>query len=105
MTDTPQTRLTCRASNGRFRIAGRPVERGVISYYAALTLPDAESLADWAARINGAMAADQAAGRLEARRATPVKVTGRPELPAPGRRESSRATNHANPGVTRRSTG
>lgn len=63
MTDTPRTRLTCRASNGRFQLAGKPVERGVVSYYAALTLPDAGSLADWAARINEAAQRDRAAGR------------------------------------------
>jgi hypothetical protein len=52
--------LTCRALNYTFD----GVERGVLSYYAARTLPAAPGLAEWAAAINAQAEADVSAGRL-----------------------------------------
>ena len=39
-------------------------ERGVISYYAAKTLPEVATFADWANAIAVAIAADARSGRL-----------------------------------------
>ncbi len=68
-------RLTCRAQNSGFRIGDKVVVRGVVSYHAARTLADAESVADWAARMNEGLARD---------RGIPVEVTGRATILLPG---------------------
>ena len=56
--------LTCRARNYRFEQQGSPQERGVISYYATQSLPQATTVASWLERIEALAQADLQQERL-----------------------------------------
>jgi hypothetical protein len=56
--------LACRARNYSFAHQGRHDERGIISYYAAQSLPQATTLASWLQLIEARASADLGQGRL-----------------------------------------
>ncbi len=60
-------------------------ERGVISYYAARTLPEVATFADWANAIALAVAADARSGRLPRTHRPLLQVLGDGSQPLPGR--------------------
>jgi len=60
----PGAELTCRARDYRFKHAGSPRERGVVSFYAARTLAQATTFAAWLQRIEALISADVHAKRL-----------------------------------------
>jgi hypothetical protein len=60
-------------------------ERGVISYYAAQTLPEVATVADWANAITQAVAADARSGRLPRTHRPLLQMIGDGRRPLPGR--------------------
>ena len=60
----PGAELTCRARNYVFGWGRGMQERGVISYYAARALPEAQAFEGWLAGIAGLLEADAHSGRL-----------------------------------------
>jgi hypothetical protein len=60
----PGADLACRARNYRFAHDTGQRERGVISYYAAHTLPQATTLGSWLRLIETRSGADHREGRL-----------------------------------------
>ena len=75
MDDAGLDRLACRAQNSGFLVGDELELRGVVSYHAARTLGEAQSVADWAERINEGLAPE---------RMVPLRVTGRATIPLPG---------------------
>lgn len=48
----------CRAYDHEFSVDGIPTIRGIVSYYAAKTLPDVKTVGEWIGAIHRAAAAD-----------------------------------------------
>ena len=60
----PGMELTCRGNNFNLPPGRQAQPRGVLSYYATITLPQAVTVGDWLDRIHTAVQADQDAGLL-----------------------------------------
>ncbi len=86
MDDEGRSRLACKAKNSAFDVDGRKVDRGVVSYYAASTLTEAETVSDWAARINAAIRRDRKADKLPASLWVQVRVAGNAAIDLLGER-------------------
>ena len=56
--------MVCQTSSFNFDSTEGKVKRGVISYYATKTLPDASSVESWRQLMSDAMAEDAKNGRL-----------------------------------------
>jgi hypothetical protein len=76
--------LVCQARNYLFGWGRGLQERGVISYYAAQTLPEAATVADWANATALAVAADARSGRLPRTHRPLLQVIGDGRRPLPG---------------------
>lgn len=81
--DEGQRKLECKAHNAVFEIRGEPVERGVVSYYAARALPGAGSTADWVRRMTEDFRRDAEAGRIAADVRLKLRIAGNPSLGLP----------------------
>ena len=57
--------LSCKAKNHHFKQEGAEVERGVISYYATLTLGQAATVKEWMKLMIEASNEDIREGRLQ----------------------------------------
>ena len=62
----PGAELTCKGHNFTLPPGAGAQRRGVLSYYATAALPEADSLADWLARIEAHIQQDVDAGHLPA---------------------------------------
>jgi hypothetical protein len=76
--------LACQARNYLFGWGRGMQERGVISYYAAQTLPEVATVADWANAIALAVAADARSGRLPRTHRPLLQVIGAGDRLLPG---------------------
>jgi len=81
----PGQELTCHAHSAQFGEAGRTIEQGVISYYAARTLPTARNASGWLHAMMAHADADVEAGRLPADRRLRLKLAGDVGALLPGR--------------------
>ena len=66
------------------RDRGKPVKRGIVSYYATEALASAATMAQWLDEIQRLVASDIDAGRLPARLQPALTLLGDPRAPAPG---------------------
>jgi hypothetical protein len=82
--DAPRDELECRAFSLPFNQNGEKVDRGVISYYAALTLARAASVKDWLALINEKAGIDVQQKKLTLIRQPKLKMIGDANLLLPG---------------------
>ena len=85
MDDGGRSRLACKAHNSVFTVGGRKVDRGVVSYFAANTFTEAETVSDWGVRMNEAIRRDLDAGKLEASLSVQMRVTGNAQIDLPGK--------------------
>jgi hypothetical protein len=81
----PGAELSCRAQNYRFDQNGVKVERGVISYYAAQTLPKATTMESWLQSINESSGSDLRQGRLKPSYKPLLQILGDQTIMAPGK--------------------
>lgn len=75
----PGAELACRARN----LLVGSVQRGVISYYASRSLPDAPTVGLWLEMIEADVADDRAADRLSAFHEPALQLVGDPATPVP----------------------
>jgi len=80
----PGAELTCRARNYVFGWGRGMQERGVISYYAARAMPEAQTFEDWLAGIAGLIEADARSGRLPKTHRPALQVLGAAAAPVIG---------------------
>ena len=80
----PGAELACLALSHEFEDDGVHVERGVISYYAARTLPLASTVASWVQLIDAAAGADLARGRIKFFHQPSLRIIGDAALRLPG---------------------
>jgi hypothetical protein len=76
--------LMCRAHNYRFNENGTLINRGVISYYAARTLPKSTTVKDWLGLIDSLSTSDVKEGRLKQMYQPSLKIIGNPATNLPG---------------------
>jgi hypothetical protein len=76
----PGLELTCKAHNHRFQEEGRTVDQGVLSYFAARSLPQSQTMADWFHATVKALAANHEIPPLARPR---LQMQGRPDTPLP----------------------
>jgi len=81
----PGMELSCRGKNFNLPPGQHAQPRGVLSYYAAMTLPQADTVGDWLSQIHAAAKVDQDAGYLPPLYGLDLQVVGRLEAPLPGR--------------------
>jgi hypothetical protein len=84
--------LACRAHEKAFEDGGRPVRRGVVSYYAAATLASATTPHSWLRSIEKMSQEDMAQGAITRFHLPILQIMGDGNLPLIGR--SSRTENH-----------
>ena len=84
----PGMELACRGKNFNLPPGQHAQPRGVLSYYAALTLPYADTMSDWLNRIHAAARVDQKAGFLPPLYGLDLQVAGRLNTPLPDPRPS-----------------
>ena len=84
----PGMELACRGKNFNLPSGQHAQPRGVLSYYAALTLPHAATVGDWLNRIHAAARADHDAGFLPPLYGLDLQVVGRLDTPLPDPRLS-----------------
>lgn len=77
--------LTCRAHEAEFDDGGAAVRRGVVSYYAAATLPEATTLQSWLDLIHETSREDVVKGRLNPFHQPTLQLTGDETMPLIGR--------------------
>jgi len=85
----PGMELSCRGKNFKLPPGESAQPRGVLSHYAATTLPHAHTVGDWLDRIHAAAQADQDAGLLPPLYGLDLHAVGRAEAPLPGHRQPS----------------
>jgi hypothetical protein len=85
LADTPATKLTCTARSEPFAVAGKTVERGVISHYAASTLAAATTASDWLSRIQEAVRRDGGDRKTATRASLQIKLAGTGSQLLPGK--------------------
>ena len=78
----------CNAHVAHFHEGDRGVERGVITYYAARTLPYAHTVGEWLKAIE--TESDREAGERGALFQLKLQITGDPALPLPGKPRGGR---------------
>lgn len=76
--------IACRAHEAELDDGGGPVRRGVVSYYAAATLPEATTLQSWLDLIHETSREDMAEGRLTAFHQPILQITGDGSMPLIG---------------------
>ena len=76
--------ITCRAREYEFERVGAKMRHGVISYYAASTLPWATSVQEWLDLIATASAGDVSRGVLPESHLPMLQITGDPTSALPG---------------------
>ena len=76
--------LACRAQAHDFPADPGPERRGIISYYAARTLPAVRTVNDWLHAIQRAAGADLASGTLPFIKQPHLQVLGNPAVLLPG---------------------
>jgi hypothetical protein len=79
-----ENEITCRAREYEFERGGAKMRHGVISYYAASTLPCATSAQEWLDLIATASAGDVARGALPPSHLPALQITGDPASALPG---------------------
>ncbi len=84
----PGMALSCRGKNFNLPPGPHAQPRGVLSHYAALTLPHADTVDDWLDRIHAAARVDQEAGFLPPLYGLDLQVAGRLNTPLPDPRLS-----------------
>lgn len=81
----PGAEFLCKAGNAYFDNGhGKAVERGVISYYAAQSLPSATTVESWLARIDALIEVDFRRHRLGRLERPPLQVLGNGRASLPG---------------------
>jgi hypothetical protein len=85
----PGAELSCRAHNYRFDHNGAKLERGVISYYAAKTLPRATTAESWLELISELSGSDLRRGSLKPSYQPSLQVLGNQEAIVPGKSVSN----------------
>jgi hypothetical protein len=81
----PGAELSCRAYNYRFDHNGTKRERGVISYYAAQTLPRITTAESWSGLISELSSSDLRRGRLKQSYQPSLQVLGDQAALVPGK--------------------
>lgn len=84
MKAAPGAELACRARNHTFEHQGNQVDRGVVSYYAAQTLPYAATAEDWLQAIARMAASEHHNDLLPASHLPSLQVLGDSTTPLPG---------------------
>ncbi len=84
----PGMELSCRGKNFSLPLGQHAQPRGVLSHYAATTLPHANTVGDWLDRIHAAARVDQEAGFLPPLYGLDLQITGRLNTPLPDSRPS-----------------
>ncbi len=85
ITDSPKDELSCLAFSGNFIQNGEKTERGVISYYATLTLPNAKNVKDWLQLIAAQAKTDVEKKILQPVREPKLKIIGDADMFLPGK--------------------
>jgi hypothetical protein len=85
MKSQPGAELSCRAHNYRFDHNGVQLERGVVSYYAAQTLPKATTVESWLGLINESSNSDLRQGRLKPVYRPLLQILGDQTIITPGK--------------------
>jgi hypothetical protein len=81
----PGAELSCRAHNYRFDHNGTKLERGVISYYAAKTLPRITTAESWLELISELSSSDLRRGSLKPSYQPSLQILGNQEAIVPGK--------------------
>jgi hypothetical protein len=81
----PGAELSCRAQNYRFDHNGVQLERGIITYYAAQTLPKTTTVESWLRLINESSASDLNQGRLKPIYKPSLQILGDQAIMLPGK--------------------
>jgi hypothetical protein len=81
----PGAELSCRASNYRFDHNGAKRERGVVSYYAANTLPRVTTAESWLGLISELSSSDLSRGRLKPSYRPSLQILGNQAAIVPGK--------------------
>jgi hypothetical protein len=76
--------LACHAREYEFEGAGGKTRHGVVSYFAATTLPRPATVQEWLCLIAAASAGDVARGALPATHMPVLQVVGDPLISLPG---------------------
>ena len=80
----PGTDLQCHVQKNDFEMNGSRVERGVISYYAGQTLPQATTFQSWVESINHLAEADIRHNRMKRSKWLTLRIVGDPAAGIPG---------------------
>jgi hypothetical protein len=80
----PGAELNCTARNHRFQQDGKPVDRGVTSYYAARTLAEASTIGNWLELMKKMADADRRQGRIHELQLPAWQILGEPATRLPG---------------------
>jgi hypothetical protein len=80
----PGAELACHLHNYNLPAGAQARARGVLSYYAAATLPQARSLGDWMKRIEAMAQQDVDAGILPPLYRPHLQIMGDENTPLPG---------------------
>lgn len=83
--DSPKDELSCFAFSGGFIQNGEEISRGVISYYASLTLPMAANVKDWLRLIDEQAKTDVQQKKLTSIRQPKLKIIGDANALLPGK--------------------
>jgi hypothetical protein len=81
--DSPKEVLSCKAFSADFMQNGEAVSRGVISFYAALTISKAANVRDWLRLIDEQAEADVQQKKLSPNRQPKLKIIGNASMPLP----------------------
>jgi hypothetical protein len=76
--------LACRALDHQFEENGATVHRGVISYYATGTLPQASTIASWMSAMDRAAQDDLRRGRITSFHLPSLQIVGDATVGVPG---------------------
>ena len=82
--DSPKDELSCLAFSDVFMQNGEKTSRGVISYFAALALPQAGNVKDWLKLISTQAKTDVEQKKLSAIREPKLKIIGDVNMLLPG---------------------
>jgi hypothetical protein len=80
----PGAELACHLHNYNLPAGAQARARGVLSYYATATLPQARSIGDWMKRIESMAQYDVDAGNLPPSYRPRLEVVGDENTPLPG---------------------
>lgn len=78
--DAPKDELSCMTYSDKFSDNGKLISRGVISYYATLTLPKAKNLENWLEAIDAQIKSHIQEKKIIAIRYRKLKIIGNSKI-------------------------